>query len=167
MNKKISICHCGSKHCNKHRESKQAFYRKFLHIRSRCIFAWDKDYKNYGAKGIKFKWETYNDFKNDMYDSYLNHVKIHGEKNTSIDRINVLDGYSKDNCRCATTKEQSRNKSTSKFLTINGVTKNYVDWAKEIGCSRQALRYRVIKGLDPNLILSLPFKHSNKYANII
>lgn len=157
-------CHCGSGNCRKHSPSKTAFYRKWWHVRSRCTFKWDKDYKNYGARGIRFEWESYNVFYKDMHSSYLRHVKKYGEKNTTIERIDSKGNYCKKNCRWATTHEQALNKRTSKFLTINGVTKNYSEWAREAGCSRQALRYRVIKGLNPELVLTLPFKHTNRYA---
>lgn len=157
-------CHCGRIRCNTHRQSKSSFYKKWWHIRARCTFKWDKDYNRYGGKGIKFEWKTFLDFKRDMYPSYLAHVKKYGEKNTTIDRKDPSGNYSKKNCRWATTAIQSLNKKTSRFLTIDGITKNYSEWAKEIGCSRQALRYRVLVGLDPNLIRSLPFNHANKYS---
>lgn len=163
----INKCFCGNIRCNLHRESKSIFYKKWWHIRARCTFKWDKDFHNYGGRGIKFEWATYLDFKRDMYDSYLEHVKKHGEKNTTVERIDSNKNYSKENCRWATTKEQSRNKRTSKFLTINGVTKNYVDWANKIGCSRQALRYRVVNGWKPEDILTIPFLHSNKYDKTV
>lgn len=130
----------------------------------RCEETNNKDYKRYGGRGIRFQWDNFIKFKEDMEKSYLKHIKKYGRENTSIDRIDVNGDYCKENCRWVTRSEQSLNTRRSKFLTINGVTKNYSIWAKQIGCSRQALRYRVINGLDPNLILTLPFKYSNKYA---
>lgn len=147
------------------RESKtNPFYRVWWHIRSRCIHKWNKDYKRYGARGIKFKWKDYDSFKKDMYISYLVHVKKHGKKNTSIDRINSKGHYSKKNCRWATLQEQSLNKSSSRFFTFEGITMNYSEWAKNLGCSRQALRYRIVKGIDPKIIVNTPFRHSNKFT---
>ncbi len=102
-----------------------------------------------------------------MYLSYKRHVKKYGEKDTTIDRKDSNGNYCKKNCRWTTLHKQSLNKRDSKFITINGVTKNYSEWAKKIGCSRQALRYRVINGLSPKLILSMPFKYTNRYAKKI
>ena len=49
-------------------------------------------------------------FKNDMYDSYLEHCKLKWEKNTTIDRINVNLWYNKENCRWADWVIQANNK---------------------------------------------------------
>ncbi len=160
---RFNTCFCGKERCNEHRESKTPFYKRWAHIRSRCTFKWDKDYKRYGAKGIRFEWETYQEFKKDMYPLFVEHVEKFGEKNTTLDRIDFRGNYSKENCRWATIAQQNLNRSSNRFLTISGVTKTYVEWSRDIGCSRQALRYRIKAGMDPELILKTPFKHSNRY----
>jgi hypothetical protein len=149
-----------------HGESKTKFYSRYIGIRRRCIEKKNKDYPRYGGRGIIFEWNSFEEFKKDMYESFLIHFKKYG-KNTSIERINSNGNYCKENCIWATIKEQGLNKKTSKFLTVNGVTKNYSEWARLIGCSRQALRYRIVQGLDSNLILTTPFKYSNRYAKTI
>jgi len=97
-----------------------------------------------------------------MHQSYLNHVKIHGVKNTTIDRINVEGHYNKENCKWVTFQEQSLNKRLSRKITAFGESKNISEWAKQFNCSRQALRYRIEIGMSPEKALSIPFKHSNK-----
>lgn len=160
-------CHCGLTRCNLHRQSKTPFYRKWWHIRARCTFKWDKDYKNYGERGIKFEWKSYLDFHQDMYQSFLNHANKHGVKNTTIDRIDVNKNYNKENCKWITFQQQSLNKRNSRIYLINGKAMNISLWAKKIGCSRQALKYRLDQGMDPYKAITVPFKHSNKYAHII
>lgn len=150
-----------------HGESRTNFFSRYHGIYRRCNQKTHKDYKRYGGRGIKFEWKRYEDFKRDMYPSFLVHCKKFGKNNTTIERINCNGNYSKKNCIWTTWKKQSLNRRTSKFLTVNGVTRNYSEWANLIGCSRQALRYRVVNGLKPNLILTLPFKYSNKYAKTI
>jgi len=160
-------CHCGLIRCNLHRESKQPFYRKYVHIRSRCTFEWDKDYKNYGARGIKFEWKSYQDFKKDMYLPFLKHVKKHGIKNTTIDRLDVNGNYCKNNCKWVTLEVQVNNKRNSRKYTLGKEERTVAQWAKKVGISRNALLYRLNKGLDIKTAISMKISHSNKYAKTL
>jgi len=86
------------------------FFSIYLGIKGRCNNPNIKCYKNYGGRGIKNEWDKFEDFKNDMYESYLKHINDFGTKQTTIDRINVNKNYNKENCRWATYKEQAINK---------------------------------------------------------
>lgn len=88
----------------------ESFYNRFCTIKARCNNPKNHKYKDYGGRGIKNLWESFEEFKNDMYESYLEHVEEFGIKNTSIDRIDVDGHYEKSNCRWATYKEQANNK---------------------------------------------------------
>lgn len=143
-------------------ESKTKFYKRYWHIRARCTFKWDKDFSKYGAKGIKFLWKDFDEFKEDMYSSYLRHVKKHGDKNTTIDRIDSTGNYCKENCRWATTKIQSRNKKVNRYLTYKGKTLIVADWADFLGCHRNVLLYRIKNNWTTKQIIETPISHSNK-----
>jgi hypothetical protein len=67
--------------------------------------------KYYYNKGIMFLWKSFTEFKDDMYKSYLEHIKEYGEKQTQIDRIDSNKHYCKENCRWATLKEQNKNRN--------------------------------------------------------
>lgn len=150
-NQKVQSCGCYQKECarnnsfeahkalkgNKYRKThgdrKTIFYSKYHGILRRCNNPKDASYENYGAKGIKCLWNSYEEFKKDMYESYIAHVKIYGEKNTTIDRIDPNGNYCKDNCRWATNEIQKMNKTVTiyvdyedgTFCTLKDISEKY------------------------------------------
>lgn len=93
-------------------------YKTWTTIKGRCYNTKNKDFKYYGNVGIKMSEEWYSSFENfynDMYQSYLEHCEKFGKKNTSLDRINPHGDYCKDNCRWATWKEQNESGHKRKF----------------------------------------------------
>lgn len=101
----------------KHNLRYTRIYGIWCGIKNRCNCKTSRDYKNYGAKGIKIckKWKLFSGFYSDMFDSYKKHEKIFGEKDTTIDRKDYLKGYNKQNCRWATKKEQAINKNNDSW----------------------------------------------------
>jgi hypothetical protein len=90
-------------------------YNVRWHMKSRCYDKHMHAYKRYWWRWIKvcdkrlrFEW-----FMEDMYESYLEHLKLHWPRQTSLDRINNNWNYEKSNCRWATMKEQANNRNNT------------------------------------------------------
>jgi hypothetical protein len=154
--------HTGSKKTAGGLSKIEPFYQVFNGARCRCTDPTKQDYSRYGGRGLTFSWDNYLDFKRDMYESYLVHKKEH-PKDTSLERIDNNKGYSKENCRWATMREQSKNRRTNRYFTYKGETLIIADWARKLGVSRQAVRYRIESGWSFESIIKIPFSYSNRY----
>lgn len=105
-----------------HGLSSTRFYRIWGDMIKRCTNPKSKSYPDYGGRNIAVceRWlELFNNFKEDMYQSYLAHVKEFGESDTFIERILVNGNYEPENVRWATKIEQIRNRRNSV------ITENY------------------------------------------
>lgn len=105
------------------------------------------EYHLYGGRGISSDYfEDFMIFYNEMYDSYLEHVKIYGEKNTTLDRIDCNGDYTKNNCRWATVKEQANNTRVNKKIKISNEEKTLSEW-----CDKYNLKYSTVHNRIKNL----------------
>lgn len=102
----------------KHGMKRSRFYKIWINLKSRCMNKHNKDFKNYGEKGIEVceRWLDFNSFKSDMYDTYLHHIKKYGESDTTIDRIDPDGNYESQNCRWATQLQQQQNRTNNKYV---------------------------------------------------
>jgi hypothetical protein len=125
-------------------------WRSWQSMRSRCLDSGNKDFKNYGARGITIapEWTSFERFYADMGDR---------PAGTSLGRLKNDAGYCANNCRWETSKEQANNRRSNKFIEAFGRSQTIAQWAAEIGCSREALRYRVRVGWAPEIALTRSF----------
>lgn len=113
----------------------------FTGMQQRCNNPKCDDYLLYGGKGIHIceewavnpsafeKWALKNGYAN----------------NLTIDRIDSTKDYEPDNCRWVTASNNSRYKSTTHLITVNGETHTGREWAKICGLGvnaiNRAMRY--------------------------
>lgn len=104
------------------------FYKIWADMKQRCNNPKCPSFYNYGGRGIQycFEWMCYENFKADMYPSYLEHVALYGEKQTTLDRIDVNDHYYKDNCQWATYQQQRINiRNKEEYCGYNLITNQF------------------------------------------
>ena len=140
-----------------HGMSHTRFYGIYLSIIQRCSYSKSENYYLYGGRGIKCLWKSFEEFKNDMYEDDLKHSKVYGEKNTSIDRVDVNGNYCKNNCRWATWKLQGNNKRNNHIITnSNGESHTIAEWSDLVHINRTTILDRLKHGYTPDEALYTP-----------
>jgi len=125
-------------------------YKTWYNLLQRCKNPNLPGFKNYGGRGITSpeKWATFEGFWEDMKEGYADDL--------FIERIDNDAPYSKDNCRWATRTEQNNNRRMNRRITIDGTTKNLIEWLKFYGISKKTFYYRMKMGLSEIEALSTP-----------
>lgn len=114
-------------------------YTTWYNMRRRCNNPNNKDFKNYGARGICVCDEWNNSFS-----SFKEWALLNGYNDKlTIDRIDNNGAYCPANCRWVGMDYNSVRRRNTKLITFNGITKPLKTWAKEFGLSGEGLRYRI------------------------
>lgn len=117
-------------------------YNIWIGMRDRCNNPNNQNYSDYGGRGITVCDRWLHSFENFLADMGA------APKGYTLDRIDNSKGYSPDNCRWATRKQQCNNrrpKCTSPMYELDGVVQDLGAWAKDARCivCYQTLWYRV------------------------
>ena len=118
---------------------KDRIYRIWRNMRSRTKYKCKGISKCYSERDIRVcdEWEK-------SFDTFRKWALNNGyNDNLSIDRIDNEKGYSPDNCRWATLKEQANNKRTNSYITYKGETHTIAEWASILGMSYYKLYQRL------------------------
>lgn len=122
-----------------HGMSKTPTYKSWKSMLGRCKNPKDEGYKNYGGRGITVapEWEEFSRFLLDM-----------GERpeNTTLERLNNDQGYSKANCVWATKRAQARNRRSNINVLWKGETKTLTEWCEILGKPYATVRARLVNG---------------------
>jgi hypothetical protein len=110
-------------------------------MKKRCTSSNDRHHRYYD-RGIYVCDEWQDDFL-----SFANWALENGYKDSlSLDRIDNDKGYSPENCRWATPKDQSNNMSRNRYLTLNGESHTIAEWSRILGINHDTLHARVRNG---------------------
>ncbi len=124
---------------SKEHYQKYRLYYLLLGMRWRCYRPSRPDYPRYGGRGITVCDEWLREPR-----MFYQWARTHGfEPHLQIDRIDNNKGYSPDNCRFVTRKENNRNKRTNRRLTFRGETRCLVEWVEKTGIKESTLRRRM------------------------
>lgn len=111
-------------------------------MRQRCYNPNSAKYPSYGGVGVRAckRWDVFANFLADM-----------GERppGKSLDRIDNNRGYSKSNCRWATSKEQCRNRGNTLRVLYEGHSIALAELAERSGIPYFTLHSRIERGTCP------------------
>lgn len=154
-NKTTQSCWCLLKEkqieCNTtHWMSRSRFERLRNWIKQRCNNKKSKAYKHYWLRWIQCERQSFEDFRDNMYESYLKHVEEYWEKETTLDRYPNKDGnYTKDNCRRATRKQQNNNTASNNVIEYEWKSMTVQQRAEYLWINSSTLRVRLHRNKRP------------------
>lgn len=131
---RVKSCGC----LRKHGMSQTRLYRIWSNMKTRCENPKRKDYKRYGQRGIEVcsDWSDFSIF-------YAWAINNGYKEGLTLDRIDVNGNYEPSNCRWATVKEQSNNRTNNHLIAYNGETKTIAQWAEERNINHDTLYSRI------------------------
>lgn len=132
-----------------HKLSQSGIYAIWVAMRDRCANVHNKQYKNYGGRGITVceRWMQFENFFSDMG---------HRPDGLSLDRKENNLGYSPENCRWATAREQSLNKRGNRLIEFGSVRQSITAWAEATGLARKTIDSRLHRGWSVGDALTRP-----------
>lgn len=120
-----------------HGLAKTRTHNIWVPMKARCLNESCRAYKNYGGRGITVaeRWLEFSNFLEDM-----------GEcpDSMSLERKENSEGYSKDNCKWATAKEQANNTRRNQTFSVDGQTLTISQISELYGVEYFMLRARLM-----------------------
>lgn len=156
-NKVISIRDAKGRYTKKHGMYGTRLYHIWNGLRERCLNPNNKDYNNYGGRGITVckEWDNAESFfKWALWSGY--------NDNLTLDRIDTNKGYCPSNCRWITSDEQQRNKRNNVILEFNGEKHCIAEWSEITGIKQSTIISRLRYGWDVEKTLTKIPHYNNK-----
>ena len=119
-----------------------SLYSKYNAMKARCYRKTNKQYKNYGGRGITICDEWMDAEKG--FDNFAIWALSHGyTDDLTIERIDVNKGYSPENCKWITRLEQAYNKTNTIWVDYHGEKVQLAILCKRLGMSYQSIHFRL------------------------
>ena len=128
---------CANTH---HGLTKTVEYRTWADMKDRCSNPKNNNFHRYGGRGIKVAREWV-----DSFETFLKDMGKRPSKDLSLDRINNDKGYSKNNCRWATTEQQANNTSRNVSFIYKGKKQTAKELAELAGIKLKTMQGRIYK----------------------
>ena len=140
---------CGVCVRTKHGKSNTPMYQAFARAKHRCNNPKSKDYREYGGRGIRFLFTSFEHFEHE--------IGAFWQKGLSLDRIDNNGNYEPGNVKWSSAQEQVNNRRVNVFVEFEGHKVTLTELARLTGASRSTIggRYKkygsdVEKLLNPN-----------------
>lgn len=147
-----TTCGCGRiESITAHGMTNTQLFNAWRGMKRRCQANNERCFKDYRGRGITVCEEWANDFESFKAWALANGYE--DKPRISLDRIDNDKGYSPDNCRWVTAKEQARNKRSNVFLEYNGERHCLAEWAEKLGIDPRTIGYRYRAGWSVREIL--------------
>jgi hypothetical protein len=140
-------------HGHARRGKREPEYDVFLQMHQRCDNPNNKDYADYGGRGLTVckRWCYTDGYINFMADMGPRPSPLH-----ELDRRENSKGYSPGNCRWVTSKTNNRNRRSNVLVTYKGKTQTLAAWAEELGVPYPLVRHRIAIGWTPRKAFTTP-----------
>ena len=139
-----------------HGLSRSRIYYEWRSMKDRCARENNKQYADYGGRGITVcqEWQ-------DSFEAFRDWAITNGyQDNLTIDRIDVNGNYDPSNCRWVTNREQQNNKRNNHLLSYNGKEQTIAKWAEETGLDWMVIYDRIRHGWTVERTLTEPLNVS-------
>lgn len=143
----VRSCGCLKRDSTIKRMSTHCASRTKLHniwkaMRKRCRNEHNSDFAHYGGRGIFVcpEWDS-------SFEAFRDWALSHGyEEGLTIDRIDVNNGYSPDNCRFCSMKDQANNRTSNVVVEFDGQSHTIKEWSEILGIPYSRLYMRLKNG---------------------
>lgn len=123
-------------------------YMAYDAARQRCRRRSHGQYRNYGGRGIEFRF--------DNFDQFFAEIGMRPGPSFSLDRIDVNGHYEPGNIRWAALEMQMNNRRDNVRLALDGREMTMAQWSRSLGIPYQTIKARHAKGWPVSEVLRCP-----------